>query len=258
MALGLVQGPAEVVPVSSSGHLVLVPQLLGWPYASLDAELRKSFEVAVHAGAAAALGVALRGEVAQALRELDPARLLRHLLELLPAAVAALTFERRIEERLGTVRGVALAQVAAGALLLAADRSPQLRSRDDATALDGLVLGLAQACALVPGVSRNGASITAARLLRFERGAASRLSRHAALGVIAGATALKTARLARRGLPPELRAPFAAGAAAAFASTLLAAPLVRVMDSGRSLAPFAVYRMALGAAAAASASMGAR
>ena len=253
MALGLVQGPTEVLPVSSSGHLALVPQLLGWSYTSLDPELRKSFEVALHAGAAAALALSLRSEVRQAVAELDAARFLRHALELLPPAAAALAFERPIEERLGSTRGVALAQLGAGALLLAADRLPQRRASERATPLDGLAIGLAQACALVPGVSRNGASITAARMLGFERGAASRLSRHAALGVIAGATLLKGVRLARRGLEPSLRPAFAAGAAAAFASTLLSAPLVRRLDAGRSLAPLALYRMALGAAAAASA-----
>jgi undecaprenyl-diphosphatase len=222
---------------------------LGWPYSGLDPELRKAFEVAVHAGAAAALALALRREVVEVLRELDPGRLLRHALELAPAAAAALLWERRIEERLGSARGVAIAQVGAGAALWAADRAPAERPRSDAGVLDSLALGVAQACALVPGVSRNGATLTAARLLRFQRPAANRLSRHAALGVIAGATVLKTTRLARRGLPRDLRAPFAAGAAAAFASTLMASPLVALVDSARGYRAFAAYRIGLGAAA---------
>jgi undecaprenyl-diphosphatase len=115
--------------------------------------------------------------------------------------------------------------------------------------LDHLVIGCGQAAALVPGVSRNGATLTAARVLRFERRAASVLSRHAALPVIAGATGLKGMRLARRGLAPELRRPFAVGAAAAFASTLASRRLIGVMDRARSYRPFAGYRVALGAAA---------
>jgi undecaprenyl-diphosphatase len=95
-------------------------------------------------------------------------------------------------------------------------------------------------------VSRNGATLTAARLLRFERPAANRLSRHAALPIILAATGLKGYRLWRRGLARELAVPFAAGAAAAFASTLASRGLVQVVDEARSYAPFAAYRVALG------------
>jgi undecaprenyl-diphosphatase len=235
--------------VSSSGHLVLVPAVLGWRYGELDAELRKSFEVALHAGTALALLIGLRREVADVLRELDGRRLTRHVLEMLPAAGAALAFERRIEERLGAPARVAATQVAAGAALAVADLSPARRSRDEAGPVDGLAIGVAQATALAPGVSRNGATLTAARLLRFERAAANRLSRHAALPIILAATALKGHRLARRGLPTGVAAPFAAGLAASFASTLASSRLVGRMDAARSYAPFAAYRIALGSAA---------
>jgi undecaprenyl-diphosphatase len=233
--------------VSSSGHLVLVPALLRWPYVELDAELRKSFEVALHAGTAAALLIALRHEVAEAVRELDRARITRHVLTFLPPALAAFAFERSIERRLGSPRGVATAQVAAGLALAAADRAPAFRHHDDARALDAVAIGLAQACALAPGVSRNGATLTAARLFHFERRAANHLSRHAALPIILAAAGLKGLRLWRRGLPAGLAGPFGAGAAAAFVSTLASAPLVRLVDSARSYAPFAAYRVGLGA-----------
>jgi undecaprenyl-diphosphatase len=250
VALGAVQGPAELLPVSSSGHLVLVPALLGWSsLAEFDDELRKSFEVALHLGTAAALLIALREEVSEAVRELDGSRVARHLLTLLPPGVAAFFFERAIEQRLGSPRGVAWAQVGAGVALAVADRSACSRGVGAAGLSDALVIGVAQACALAPGVSRNGATLTAARLLRFERPAANRLSRHAALPVILAATGLKGVRLWRRGLPGELRAPFACGAFAAFASTLASSRLVGVVDGARSYAPFACYRVALGAAA---------
>jgi undecaprenyl-diphosphatase len=249
IVLGALQGPAELLPVSSSGHLVLVPALLRWRYVELDDELRKAFEVALHAGTAFALMIALRREVAEAVRELDGARVTRHALTFLPPALAAALFERPIERRLGSARGVAAAQVAGGAALALADRSAAERPHEDAGAADALAIGLAQACALAPGVSRNGATLTAARLLRFERPAANRLSRHAALPIILAAAGLKGWRLSRRGLPPGLAAPFAAGAAAAFASTLASSRLVSVVDGARSYAPFAAYRIALGAAA---------
>src|SRR4051794_41892465 len=244
--LGLLQGPAELLPISSSGHLVLVPALLDWSYVELDDELRKSFEVALHAGTALALLIALRGEVAEVLRSLDARRLGRHALEFIPPGAAALLFERPIERRLGSARGVALAQVAGGAALAVSDRCRAERPHADAGAAGALAVGVAPASALAPGRSRNGATLTAARLLRFERPAANRLSRRAALPIILAAAGLKGYRLWRRGLPRELRAPFALGAAAAFGSTLVSTRLIDMVDGARSYAPFAAYRVALG------------
>jgi undecaprenyl-diphosphatase len=110
-----------------------------------------------------------------------------------------------------------------------------------------LSVGLAQAFALVPGVSRNGATLTAARALGMDRREAARLSWRAGLPIIAGATLLKSIRVAQRGLPKDLHAPFAAGAGAAFASTLAAAPLRHAVE--RSWLPLGAYRVALGAIA---------
>jgi undecaprenyl-diphosphatase len=221
---------------------VLVPALLGWDYESLDDELRKSFEVALHAGTAGALLIALRHEVVEVLSEMDGRRLLRHALTFIPPGLAAFAFERPIEERLGSPRGVAGAQVVAGVVLALADLRPADRSHEDATARDALLIGLGQACALAPGVSRNGATLTAARLLRFDRRSANRLSRHAALPIILAAAGLKGLRLWKRGIPAGMLA----GAGAAFGSTLVSSPLVRVVDDARSYAPFAAYRVALG------------
>src|SRR5207245_500876 len=138
-----------------------------------------------------------------------------------------------------------------GALAMAwADRTPQARDSMDAGMRDALWLGLAQASALIPGVSRNGATLAAARLRRFTREDANRLSRHVALPVIAGATALKTVRLRGRGLPPRAGLPFALGAAASFASTLSSTWLIKQVERDRSLLPYAVYRLGLAAAVA--------
>src|SRR5881628_4007966 len=102
IALGALQGPTELLPVSSSGHLVVVPSLLRWPYAELDAELRKAFEVALHAGTAAALLLALRAEVDEAARGLDRRRAQLIALSFVPPAILAFVLERPIERRLGT------------------------------------------------------------------------------------------------------------------------------------------------------------
>jgi undecaprenyl-diphosphatase len=125
-----------------------------------------------------------------------------------------------------------------------ADRRPQTRHHGDARALDALLLGIAQACALVPGVSRNGATLAAARFREFTREDANRLSRHAALPVIAGATVLKSARLRRRGIPPGAAAGLAVGAAASFVSTLASTWLISQVERDRSLLPYAAYRIA--------------
>ncbi|MGH2856196.1 MAG: undecaprenyl-diphosphate phosphatase [Solirubrobacteraceae bacterium] len=248
LALGALHGPAELLPISSSGHVALAPWLLGWDLDAIDGELRKAFEVALHGATALALLIALRSEVVEAVRELDSARLAFAALSLLPPAVAGVALERPIERRLGTPATIA-AGLACGAVAMAlADRAPQARSARDVTPLDGAWLGLAQACALVPGVSRNGATLAAARMRRFTREDANRLSRHAALPVIAGATALKGLRLARRGLPAPGAVAIAAGAAASFGSTLGATRLIAQVERDRSLLPYAAYRLALAGA----------
>jgi undecaprenyl-diphosphatase len=245
VALGALHGPAELLPISSSGHVALIPWLLGWDYSEFDDELRKAFEVALHAGTALALLITLRGEVGQAARGLDRRRLTLIALSFAPPAVVGYTLERPIERRLGTPGTVAVGLLAGSLVMGLADRSAQQRRHEDAGARDALWLGVAQAFALIPGVSRNGATLAAARIRRFTREDANRLSRHVALPVIAGATLLKAVRLRRRGLPPGTGVAFAAGAGAAFASTLGSTWLIRQVERDRSLLPYAVYRAAL-------------
>jgi undecaprenyl-diphosphatase len=245
IALGALHGPAELLPISSSGHVALIPWLLHWDYDQLDDELRKSFEVVVHAGTAAALLITLRDEVDEAVRGLNARRLALIALSFAPPAVVGYTLERPIEGRFGTPPTIAAALVIGAIAMAWSDRASQERTHTEAGACDALWLGVAQACALVPGISRNGATLAAARARRFTRADANRLSRHAALPVIAGATALKGWRLKRRGLPPGTGVPFAAGALAAFASTLGSTWLIRQVERDRSLLPYAAYRVAL-------------
>ena len=248
IALGLLHGPAELLPVSSSGHVAVVPWLLGWPYSRLDGELRKGFEVALHAGTAAALLVGLRDEVREAARELDRRRVELVVLSFVPPAIVGFALERPIERRLGTPATIAAGLVAGSLAMIAADAAgDDRRRRADAGAFDALCLGLAQACALMPGVSRNGATLAAARALGFAREDASVLSRHVALPVILGATALKGTRLAHRGLPAGTAGAFLVGIAASFAATLASVRIIRQVERDRSLAPYALYRMGLAA-----------
>jgi undecaprenyl-diphosphatase len=249
VALGAVQGPTELLPVSSSGHLVLLPAMLGWPYQQLDAEIRKSFEVALHAGGAAALLIGLRKEVVEYLRSFRLHNLATLTLSFAPAALIAFRFERPIERRLSEPRPVALALLGGSIAMAVADGRPERRGRDDASLADAIVIGIAQAFALAPGVSRNGATLAAARWRGFRRADANVISRQIALPVIVGASVLKGARLATRERPPGIGAGMAAGGAAAFSSTLVSMRLIAMLERSRSLLPYVAYRTALGAGA---------
>jgi len=225
-----------------------VPWLLGWDYQELDEELRKSFEVALHAGTALALLVSLRDEVGEAVRGLDGRRMALIALSFAPPALSGYLLERKIERHLGTPGTIAAGLLVGSLAMTVADRAPQERRHQDADARDALWLGIAQACALVPGVSRNGATLAAARFRHFTREDSNRLSRHVALPVIAGATLLKGTRLLRRRLERDTVLVFAVGAAASFVSTLVSTWLIRQVERDRSLFPYAVYRAILAGA----------
>jgi undecaprenyl-diphosphatase len=235
LALGLLHGPVELVPVSSSGHVAGVPWLLGWEVAGWDGARRKELEVALHAGTALALLIVARP------RRVRPALLAAAVI---PPGVAGLAFERPVERRLGTPATLAAGLLAGALALVLADRRPASRTADDAGVRDGVVLGLAQAAALVPGVSRSGATLAAARALGFSRADASRLSWEVALPVLLGASGLKAWRLRRtsRGTVPLY-----VGAAAAFASTLATAGAIGV-ERRAPLWPWAAWRAGLAAA----------
>ena len=127
VALGLLQGPTELLPVSSSAHTTLIPWLAGWPYADLDPELRKSFEVALHAGAAAALAIDMRTELIEAARTLDRHRAAAIALSLAPPALAGYVLERPIERHLGGPRSIAVGLIAGAAAMALADLRPGRR-----------------------------------------------------------------------------------------------------------------------------------
>jgi len=248
IVLGVVQGPAELLPISSSAHIALVGGFAGPGWQRLDPELAKSFEVALHAGAGVALAVGQRRRIASELRTAELRRFRLIALSFLPPAVAGLAAERAIEQRLRSPQAMA-GGLAAGAIgLWLADRRPRDRGPGEAGDLDGLLLGLAQAAALVPGVSRGGATLTAARARRFRREEAHLLSRSVALPVIAGAALLKGARLHRRGIDSRTRLALGAGTLAAFCSTLASQRLLSLTERERALWPFAAYRLVLAAA----------
>jgi undecaprenyl-diphosphatase len=190
--------------------------------------VRKEVEVALHAGSLLALlGTVPRPGLAQA------------AVSTAVPAVAGALLERPIEQRLGTPRTLALGLLTGGLAMALSDRRPE-RSRR-LTLRAAAVIGSAQAAALVPGVSRHGAALSAARALAVPRADAHVLSLQAGLPVLAGATALKGLRVVRRGAPA---APLLAGAAASYASTRAARRLLHAA-APRPLWPFAAYRAVL-------------
>ncbi len=238
--LGLLHGPTELLPISSSGHTTLIPWLRGWSYDELDPAARKRFEVALHAGALAGLTLSSRAEIARVLAGRSAQRLLLLALASAPAAAAGLALERPIERRLGAPRGIAVGLLGGSMAMAAGERlGSQDRHIDDATPLDGLLLGLAQAVALAPGVSRRGAAHAAARALGFAHEDATRLAFEVGIPVTAGALLVK-GREALHADHSEWPA-LAVGASTAFLSTAISGTL----SQGRSLLPYAAYRTAL-------------
>ena len=234
VALGLLQGPAELLPVSSTAHVELLGRRLGG-YAALTPAARKELAVALHAGSALALARVPRRPVFLALATA-------------PAALAGLLLEGPIERRLSAPAAMAAGLVAGSVALVLADRRPREREAAQAGPADALWLGVAQAAALAPGVSRSGAVRSAARARRFTRPAAAELAAETALPVLAGATALKGARLAARRPPAGTLAALGAGAAAAALST--AAARAAAQRAEPPAWAWAAYRIAVAAAIA--------
>ncbi len=239
VALGLLHGPAELLPISSSGHTALVPWLRGWDYDALDPAVRKRFEVALHGGTVLGLLALTRSELARP----GGGGLALILAASAPAALAGLVFERPVERRLGRPGSIAGGLLAGSLAMTAAELlGGRTRRAADATLADGLALGAAQALALVPGVSRSGAVRAAARARGFARPDAARLSLELGLPVTLGALALKSRELSQAD-----REEWRALAAGALASCVASAASGSLRRRTGSLLPYAAYRTALAA-----------
>lgn len=235
ISLGLVQGPAEVLPLSSSAHAELIPELLGWDRSGISDADRKTFQVALHAGSFVVL--------ARAIKWPRPAAAVAMTA---PAVVAGVALEDAIEQRLSGPVATAVGLIAGSLLLIAADSAAPAGDRDtgDLSLADAAVIGVVQAAALAPGLSRLGMATAAARLRGFSRADAALIAHSAGLPVGAGAVVLKSARAISRPPAPEMRAPLAAGAVAAAVATRLSLPLLRRTP----IAGAALWRMLLAVA----------
>jgi undecaprenyl-diphosphatase len=212
IVLGLVQGATEFAPVSSSGHLILVPWMFGWMLIG-DTDVQKSFDVALHVGTLIGALIYFRNDVARyasawfrsvaARRMSTPDERIAWALVVgtIPGAIVGAFFENVIQEKLGAPWLIAVMLVSFGLLLVFVDRRAHRdRPFDSIGPKEGLLLGTAQALALQPGVSRSGVTITAARAMGLDRESAARFSFLLSLPIIAGAGAYKAVDLAQTGL----------------------------------------------------------
>ena len=261
LLLGVVQGLTEFLPISSSGHLILVPWVQNYHYLENHEAFNKTFDVALHAGTLLAVLSYFRSEIARLLRALW-ASLRRRAVEgsderlvwaivagTIPAVIAGGLGERFIEDHLGDPWQIAILMIAFALLLAVADRLPQRKQLDDVGPGQGLWIGLAQVLALAPGVSRSGITITAARFLNLDRDAAARFSFLLLAPVTAGAVTFKAYRALSEGLPSGVAGPMVVGTAAAAISGYLAIAGLLALVRRHSYDPFVVYRVLIGVTA---------
>jgi undecaprenyl-diphosphatase len=254
--LGVVQGLTEFLPISSSAHLILARAFFGWD----TEQFGIAFDVACHMGTLLAVIVYFTPELTNMVRALprafrrgdDPAARQIWLLAAgtLPIVPAGLLFSRFEEvTRTPVVAGIMLA--VGGALLWMADRiGTRTRSEDGLRMVEAVGLGLAQAAALVPGVSRSGATMTLGLLLGLRRDAAARFSFLLGIPAMLAAAGYESLEVAREGLPAGSALLFVVGAVTAGVVGFLAVKYFLRYVSGHSLTTFAIYRFALAAAVA--------
>ncbi len=256
IVLGILQGLTEFLPISSSGHLQLVTWLAGWEPFAGDTSLWTAFEVALHVGTLAGVlvyfGREVVGLVAAGARQVvgrrspEGRRGWHLVLATVPAAIVGVTAGAALE-RNERVWVTACTLVVFGIWLWWADRRGPIRPDETLDRNDALSLGVAQALALVPGVSRSGAIMTAARLRGMSRPEAARVAMLMSVPVIAGAAVYKLIDLGGwSGIPADAQAAFVWGTVAAALSGWAAVSLLLALVRRVDFAPFALYRAALG------------
>jgi undecaprenyl-diphosphatase len=258
--LGLVQGLSEFLPISSSGHLILVPWLFNWNDFD-DLGVKKAFDVALHIGTLVAVVAYFRKDLVIYVREGLRLVIRRErpatgegrlawlfVLSAIPAAFVGALFGNFIEEQLGTPELIAVSLIVFGLLLAWADRRTGTRTIDDLTTRDALQIGAAQVIALNPGTSRSGITITAGRFTGFNRDAAARISFLMSIPVTFGAVVLKVGGLIADGIPEGLLVPMIVGIITSGIAGWFAVWGTIKLVRTRSFMPFVIYRCVVGVA----------
>jgi undecaprenyl-diphosphatase len=271
LVLGLVQGATELLPISSSGHLILVPWLGDWTYLSENEEFNQTFDVALHFGTLIAVVAYFWRDVVELTRAwLRSVRRRRAetpqeriawvvAVATVPAALVGFFGEDAIADRLGEPWQIAVLIAVFAIVLWIADRRPTTRGLDDLGPRTAIAIGLAQSLALMPGVSRSGVTISAARFLGLDRDSAARLSFLLLIPIVFGAALFKgTTDVLFGDLPPGSAGPFVVGMVAAAVSGLAAISGLLAYVRRHDYTVFVVYRLAVAAFVLALIATGAR
>ena len=258
LVLGLVQGFTELLPISSSGHLIIVPWLGDWTYLKEHESFNKTFDVALHLGTLVAVVayfwhdlvgylVAWIRSVARRSVETEDEKIgWIIVVATVPAAIIGAAFESVIEDRLGKPWQIAILIAVFALVLYWADRRPERKQLGALNLRQGLLIGLAQSLALAPGVSRSGITISAGRFLGLTRDAAARLSFLLLVPIVLGAVLLKGYSDVINGeLPSGWVGPFVVGTIASAGAGLLAINWLLGYVRGHNYTVFVIYRLAL-------------
>jgi len=246
VVLGLVQGLTEFLPVSSSGHLILVPHVFGWPDQGLG------FDAVMHLGTLAALLAYFRRE----LMDMVSGALSRRLAVLLvlatiPGGLVGVLLEKLVESKLRSPLLIACTTAGWAIVMWIADRRAAPAPKTPGDPLErvslgqALTVGYAQAIALIPGTSRSGITITAGLFSGFDRATAARFAFLLGIPITAGAGSLKLLHLLKAGIPPGDGGPLTAALITAFVSGWFAVWFLVSYLKTRSLQPFVIYRLLL-------------
>ncbi len=259
IVLGIFQGLSEFLPISSSGHLLLIPELFEWTELTSNPDLNKTFDVALHIGTfvgaawyfrhdlATYIAAAFRSLRARAITTTDERIAWLLLLSAVPGAIVGAALNSVIEDNLGQPILIGVMLIVFGGVLYWADHLPGDRHQDDFRLRDALLMGAAQAVALQPGVSRSGVTITMGRYLQFDRQAAARISFLMSLPIIAGAGLFEGVQVAADGgIPSDFVAPFLWGMVAAGVSGFFAIFGLMKYVQTRTFTPFVIYRFVIG------------
>ena len=258
LLLGIVQGLTEFLPISSSGHLILVPWLQDYTFLQEHESFNKTFDVALHIGTlVAVLSYFWRDLIAMAaglwrtlrkrsIESRDERLAWVIVVGTIPAVIVGGLGEDWIDENLGEPWMIGILLIVFGLVLWHADRHPQRRSMGDVRPRDGLYVGLAQTLALAPGVSRSGVTISMGRYLDLDRDTAARISFLLLAPITAGAGIFKAYQAVNEGLPDGVLGPMVVGMVAAAVSGYAAIAGLLALVRTHSYDPFVVYRVLVG------------
>jgi len=261
LVLGITQGLTELLPISSSGHLILVPWIADWRYLEAHPDFNKTFDVALHLGTLVAVVAYFWSDVVRyvgawitsvrrrAVDTQDERLAWGVFFATIPAAIAGAAGEETIESHLGRPWQIAIFLAVFGVLLWIADRRPQRRGLDGLRIGTAFAIGVSQILALMPGVSRSGITITTGRFARLDRDAAARFSFLLLIPVVFGAVLYKGVKhVVLESLPAGSTGPFVVGTLAAAAVGLVAIDLLLGYVRRRDYSPFVIYRLVVAAA----------